>query len=205
MNGFERTATIINTAEVLIGKRTNVKHMLAWIQKHPSVFNHQLLLFDAAITKLNANVTSASIPEELINITSLKDKGNFPKLPSISTIDENQFTSFARSLITMNTMMKRGETTQEEPLMRFHMTQAVMPALVVGAIFHTYEEMMLRDRRFGMLERGHLDGALIESLSQIREENILFDMIAHKNPLGLDWVDGWKGFSPQFRKNLGFT
>ena len=101
----------------------------------------------------------------------------------------------------MNEMMKRGEGRGEEPKLTFHTNDLDDESLVVGALFHGYEELAKRDPQIGSkLQLDQIGNGLIEVLGSKRESP-LFDPIAGKGRL--NWVDGYDGFAPEFRQKLG--
>ena len=120
-------------------------------------------------------------------------------------IDRNNFKTLlqlGKTFKRLNEMMARGETTKEEPYVAYHKARTDdIEALVIGSLFHFYEEHVLKHEDIS-IDRGNIEGALIEVLSTM-PNNPLWSAISDRERL--NWVDKWPGFSENFRKKLGFN
>lgn len=186
----------------LLRDRKNVDHMLDWIETSPEKFAEILKAFDNIIAKFNE---SSEIETSHTNTIFFKEFLGPNTLPTIAEMtlqgDFQSLLHLGRTFSRLNGMMHRGETTKLEPYVKFHTKTTVGPeALVVGSLFHFYEEHVLQ--HYGIsLDRGVLEGALIETLSLL-QDNMLWHFVSAKDQL--NWVDGWKGFSKEFRNQLDF-
>ncbi len=206
---MEVASAVARVARRTVEGRTHAPDVISWIETNPVELQNLLDNFDKVINRFNS-INLGEPPVSLINAIIVKGELSQDQLPTFNTIiSQSQsafskgFRSFVNTLKDMNKMMERGETTQAEPFLAFHKTETDTPALVIGGIFHTYEEMLMRDPKFsGRFKWGQLVDALVETLAEDKT-NPLYDAVANKSRL--DWIDGWEGFSEQFRKENGFN
>lgn len=187
-------------------ERVNVPQMTEWIHTNPERFETLLNSLDLVITGFNRSLTS-SIPDNLTNLRALQTTFQGEQLPTtkemLSESGKGRLKAFLKAMKTMNAMMERGESTREEPYLWFHATNTDEEALVVGGIFHGYEELMKTDDRLkNRFVHDQLINGLIEVLAQ-QQENPLYSAVAGETRL--NWINGWEGFSPSFRQGLGFA
>lgn len=186
-----------------IGERENITPMLEWARQNPERVQALLASFDGLVQRLNV-MLAGDVLSHLTNVIALKEKLGGNLLPTQEDMNQDgiaRFTSFVRGMKTMSDMMARGETTKDKPYLRFHTTTTDSEALAVGAIFHGYEEMMARHSELGaFFANDQLVNALIEVIDFSDE---LFPALSEKGKL--DWIDGYDGFSLQFRNEKGLS
>lgn len=203
----EAIHTIAKLARRTAEQRVNVPAMIDWIDQNPTQFQGMLDSFDQVVDRFN-RIRIIEIPDSLKNTKAIKEKmdQNLPTTSILITESESlsgiRFRSFVDTLKDVEKMMERGETTKEEPYLAYHTTKTDTQALVVGGLFHVYEEMLLRDPNLSdVFRRGQLVDALVEMLAKDRT-NLLYDAVVSKSRL--DWIGSWEGFTEEFRKANGF-
>lgn len=187
----------------VLSERENSEEVLGWIRENPEQFDLLLKAFDDVIHLFNNS--SVTLSKEYMNLNKTKNELRVASLPTIfEMIDRHDFKTLlqlGKTFRKLNGMMARGETTKEEPYVAYHTAKTNdLEALVVGSLFHFYEEHVLAHEGIPV-ERGNIEGALIETLSQM-PTNPLWGAISERNRL--NWIDNWSGFSEDFRNNLGF-
>ncbi len=199
-----------------------------WTRAHPERHAERIGNFDDVVGLFNS-LYESNIPVSFMNTRVVQSalRAGSPSLSVISlpiplpTIDgllrrctpELQG-DFSGALQEMGEMLDRGaivakdpslKDEEYEPYLRYHKDLKYKQGKVIATTFHLYETLLLRPRVLGEFLpaanfREKVSNALIEVLSLDRR-NPLYEHIYGKNRM--DWVNGWDGFDPKFRKDNG--
>lgn len=184
-----------------------VPEVLGWIEQNAEEFQGLLGGFDAVINDFNSRAT-ADVSYK--NFSVIKEVLGDQRLPTthemLSENGRDSALSYIKVIRDMKEQMLRGQKPdgeRVEPWMAYHTTKTDLKTLVIASIFHTYEEMIknrpeFRDKSF---EQDRITEALMEVASEHRDLG-LFDALARKD--GMDWVDGYEGFTSDFRHKNGY-
>lgn len=198
--------TISKIAAHTLKDRKQVSEVLRWLKNNRECFNQLITSFDQLIGQFNTE-SIENIPEECSHARQLKQLLGNAVLPTIDEMRvlENIGSPFnlLRTMKHVNSMMIRGETTKVEPYLAFHTRSADTEALVMGAIIHIVEEYYLANAGLPIdVTRGVIELAIDEMLS-LHKDNPFWDAIANKERL--NWIDGYAGFSEEFRHAQGLS
>jgi hypothetical protein len=197
---------LLEVVKKTIHDRVNAERSIHWIEEHREIFSQLMADFDLLIQTFN-QLSADEVDPKAVNLVEVKNAFDQQALPTIETLAEQRGTTilkrFIRTMRYTNQLMTRGEVTKEKPYLSFNQTSTDEEALVVGGIFHIYEEMIrkLEHSPLQGIKRDKLVDALVEIVSG-EPESQLFQAIADKDRL--NWIDQYKGFSLEFRQSLGF-
>lgn len=205
-----------DTAEITVkvlkrtlADRMNAERAITWIENSPQRFNELIQAFDEVVARHNTLNVLEAIPDSMANTQYIRfwlhDK-TIPTITGMMCENKGMLKQFIKTARGANILMMRGESNEglkERPYLSFHTSKADDEALVIGGIFHMYEELLLNDQGLkGCVQRDVLLDSMIEVLS-MDTQNPLYDAVA--NPNRLDWIRGWKKFSEDFRTANGFS
>ena len=157
---------IARIAGCTLAGREHVTEMTDLLKNNPDRFNELLSAYDQVIIQFN-NSSFDDIPLEFTNARKLKTLLGTIQLRTVAEMDASDSPYNLRSTLKqMKAMMLRGETTKEEPWLRFHTTNTDPEALVSGGIIHTMEEYYLAHANLpDDVQRGMIELAIDEILS----------------------------------------
>lgn len=196
----------IDTTGSGLYERENVRGMIQWISNNRERFDTVLMPgFLTAINRANATLAGERPEDEYRNMQLLYDSLHdtdhtiFFPLPN-----EVSYFGFVRTFVEMNHLMSNGEADPPVvPSLRFNATKTdSMEALVVGAMFHFYEELIMRDPEIAsrIPARDLIVDALVESAAQTGYRDPVVDAVRKEDRL--NWVNGYEGFTTEFRQSL---
>lgn len=201
---------ISRVAKPLLEKNSGMNDVFRWIEKHKEEFLSLLNEIDTAVITLNS-LSMNETPEMYKNIKKVKQAFGDRPLPLISElVAQGKFIDmlhFKTNSQDMRGMMKRGEEKDKiEPYLTFQIQRQITQdpeARVIGALIHFLDEYWLNYAQTPMaIHRGELADALIEALS-LNPATKMWDAVSNGNRL--DWVNGWQGFSSEFREKNRVT
>ncbi len=203
---LEFVRTITGISKQKIGERQNASSVISWVERNQVQFTRLLLNFDRVVNSFNFQDIN-SIPASLTNAIGIKQQLEDITLPTFREMivadKKETIKKFESTSTFINQMMQRGETTKEEPYLAFHISNIDPQSLVVGAVFHYYEELLIEKGIIDESLRDKFSYGFIEVLANQRNRNPLWDAIADSDKL--NWVDGDDTFTEDFRRSVGLS
>ncbi len=190
--------SVFGESSPAVGRMPDV---VGWIEQHPSDFLVLLNKFDRVVTGFN---TTATPPTDQVykNTFLIKNILRGQSLPTIKELlEEPQHQSIAH----YKRVVEDVKTSMDDEKTGYQHTQGNIEKLVIASIFCTYEEVVkvkagFKDKKeFG---QDYLVEALMETAAQDRTSANyeLFTALANQLPMGMNWVNGYHRFSPEFRR-----
>jgi hypothetical protein len=193
-----------------INSPSNVSKIIDWVNGNPQESNAFLTDFDRIIKDFNTRRLQELDPT-YINCRMVKEGLDGKTLPTMEELLEERgitpLVRYRRTLEEIRSRMLQGDLPEDERTKEpigYHHTDTQPRNLVIAGIFHTYEMLIRRKEAIGfnVIEEDRIVEALMEVASEHRESP-LFTALSSKD--GMNWVDGYNRFDPEFRKHVGFS
>lgn len=199
MNGLERV-THVTSREL----RSQLRPAHAWVREHKNREEHLVEAFDQCVGQFNQLENEEWLDRHSFqNVIYVKNRLRGKSLPTLAQTFQ-ECNKQARRLY--RDVLVHTREQMEDGTLTFHTRQVKPRALVVGALFHLYENWVVLNPDFRDLFTPRADGnrivcALIEVLT-LRKKNPLYTEVADKDRL--NWIEGQELFARQFREQHGF-